>query len=100
MIPASTSWPMLSCYCGVNHISSLTGATDWYQDLINYHSQHRMIIVASKPAGIRASVCNHVLRAEEFCTLLGNVVTSLYTLIYKELSGFDILAGAFLLLWG
>ncbi|MCW3070606.1 MAG: hypothetical protein JWO44_496 [Bacteroidetes bacterium] len=30
--PGLTSWPMLSCYCGLSQHFILTGAIDWYQD--------------------------------------------------------------------
>lgn len=41
-------------------------AIDWYQNLISYHSQNRMIIVASNQQEYEYPFCNQELRVEEY----------------------------------
>jgi ABC-type multidrug transport system ATPase subunit len=41
-------------------------AIDWYQNLVSYHAQDRMIIVASNQQEYEYPFCNQVLKVEEF----------------------------------
>lgn len=41
-------------------------AIDWYQNLVSYHSQNRMIIVASNQQEYEYPFCNQELRVEEY----------------------------------